>query len=108
MLKICVCGWHLEKFDALYKVLWKLHHENDIPVHIVSNKDSRWLKVFDLPYSYRDNYGLEFGAYDYYLRNIWDGESDVLFTRDMFFRPGKKMFLTTGNMVECFIVVGEF
>jgi hypothetical protein len=28
------------------------------------------------------NGGLEFGVYDYFLKNIWDGESDVLFMHD--------------------------
>jgi|TARA_Y100000310_G_scaffold71534_1_gene67383 hypothetical protein len=62
--------------------MWKLHHNEGIKVYVVSNKDSAWLKVFDLPYVIRQNRGLEFGAYDYYLGNIWDGKSDVLFLHD--------------------------
>ncbi|MAH47223.1 hypothetical protein CMI37_15470 [Candidatus Pacearchaeota archaeon] len=81
-LNICVCGWYLDKFDAFYRTMWKLHHDEGINVHIVSNKPSAWLKVFDLPYNVRENKGLEFGAYDYYLKNIWDGKSDVLFLHD--------------------------
>lgn len=82
MLKICVCGWYLGEYDDLYMMLHKLHHKEEIGVHVVANKPGSYLEIVDLPYSIRENIGLEFGAYDYYLKNIWDEESDVLFMHD--------------------------
>jgi len=82
MLGICVCGWYLKEYDEFYMMLHKLHHKENIPVYIVSNKNDPFLNDMDLPYSLRDNTGLEFGAYDYYLKNIWDEKSDVLFMHD--------------------------
>jgi hypothetical protein len=52
------------------------------PVTIVANRDGlpdKYSGCFD--YRVRENRGLEYGAYDYYLKNIWDGD-DVLFMHD--------------------------
>lgn len=82
MLSVCVCGWYLAEFDGLYRALFKAHAFRGIPVHVVANKPAVYLDVAGLPYSLRPNAGLEFGAYDHYLKHIWDGESDVVFMHD--------------------------
>jgi len=76
-MNICVCGWYFrEPFLSILKEVNK-----DFPVHIVANKMADILDDCGLDYSVRENTGLEFGAYDYYLKNIWDGE-DTLFLHD--------------------------
>jgi SAM-dependent methyltransferase len=79
-VNICVCGWYLEQFDDFYMSLHRL--KSRFPVHVVSNKESDYLKEIDLPYTVRENAGLEWGAYNYYLMNIWNGEDSVLFCHD--------------------------
>lgn len=80
MLNICVCGWYLDEYDDFYMSLHRLHKK--YPVFVVSNKASAYLETIDLPYIVRENTGLEWGAYNHYLMNVWDGEGDVLFCHD--------------------------
>lgn len=79
-MRICVCGWYLEKFDKFYMNLHRI--KNKYPIHVVSNKQSDYLDTIDLPYTVRENTGLEWGAYNYYLMNIWNGIDSVLFCHD--------------------------
>ena len=52
-------------------------------IHVVANKTWGDNDVPEgIPVTKRENTGLEWGAYDFYLKNIWDGESDVLFSHD--------------------------
>ena len=76
-MKICVCGWYFA--DEWYASLLRLNEK--FPVHIVANRDDAFLPLCGLDYTVRENVGLEFGAYSYYLSNIWDGDS-VLFCHD--------------------------
>jgi len=77
-MKICICGWYFnEKFLDALKML-----SDKFPVTIVANRDElpeKYVGCFD--YHVRENRGLEYGAYDYFLTNIWDGD-DVLFMHD--------------------------
>jgi len=77
-MKICVCGWYLlpDFLDML-----SLVHEK-YPVHIVSHTKRIGSVGPGVPFCYTENIGLEWGAYDHYLKIHWDGESDVLFTHD--------------------------
>jgi hypothetical protein len=86
MMKICVCGWYWR-----YPFLTQLETvQSRYPVFIVSHKCDREIKQAmnglkipgDIPFKAVPNVGLEWGAYDYYLKNIWDEESDVLFMHD--------------------------
>lgn len=83
MINICVCGWYyrpecLSVLDVVKKTY---------PVQIVANERNFNVQT-SIPFEVRKNIGLEWGAYDYYLKNIWDGESDVLFMHDdIRFRP---------------------
>jgi hypothetical protein len=79
-MAVCVCGWYLERFDASYMVLHRVNKK--YPVHVVSNRQSEFLATMDLPYTVRENTGLEWGAYNHYMMHIWDGASNVLFMHD--------------------------
>jgi hypothetical protein len=76
-MKICVCGWYFD--DNLYASLWRINQKH--PVFIVAHKDSEMLKSCDLPYEVIENTGLEWGAYNHYIKNVWDGDA-VLFMHD--------------------------
>jgi len=76
-LKICVVGW------SLYEDFYKILKDSKYSVMIIShNSDEEKVSALGLPYRMKENIGLEFGAYDFYLKNIWDGKSNVLFTHD--------------------------
>ena len=74
--KICVVGWHF--FKKMYKPLSKCKFD----VHVVAHRYNKILDDLDFDYSVTKNVGLEFGAYDYYIKNIWDKKSDVIFMHD--------------------------
>ena len=76
-MNICVCGWYF--FEGFYAELWKVNKKH--PVFIVAHKEDTILKICDLPYRVILNEGLEFGAYNYYLMNRWEG-GDTLYTHD--------------------------
>ena len=84
-MKICIAGWYFEKelFDQLSQldfdvsvVVW---HGRAAEKHkeIKSYVKSSGARVYKNWHG-----GLEFGNYDFYLKNIWDGESSVLFMHD--------------------------
>jgi hypothetical protein len=75
-MEICVCGWYF--FPELTASLDQVHLS--YPVTVISHKDC------DIPHSFPiirvPNIGLEFGAYDHFLKNVWSGKDDVLFMHD--------------------------
>lgn len=72
--KICIIGWHyLEDFYQKIKPI-----KDD--VFIVAHRENDLLKDFN--HKVIDNVGLDFGAYDWYIKNVWDGKSNVLFLHD--------------------------
>ena len=73
-MRICVVGWYFypEFYDVLKQIM------NKYPVFIVSHKGNTGL---ELPTAEIPNVGLEWGAYHYYLQNIWKDDS-VFFTHD--------------------------
>ena len=78
-MKICVCGYYYK--PEFFKMMNHIKDKYDI--HVVANKT--WVNgevPASIPVTKRENRGLEWGAYDFYLKNIWDGESDVLFSHD--------------------------
>ena len=75
--KICVVGWYF--FPELYKFLYKYHKDD---VYIIAHRYNKILDDLKLNYTITENIGLEFGAYDYYIKNIWDKKSNVLFMHD--------------------------
>ncbi len=75
--KICIVGWHF--FPDFYKYLSKNYQKETF---IVAHKYNKILDELKLNYKVIKNVGLEFGAYDWYIKNIWDKKSNVLFMHD--------------------------
>jgi len=75
--KICVVGWHF--FPGFYKYLSKNYQKETF---VVVHQYNKILDDLKLNYKVIKNVGLEFGAYDYYIKNIWDKKSNVLFIHD--------------------------
>jgi hypothetical protein len=73
-MKICVCGWY---FNPEFMRQLELVHKK-YPVVVVSHRN----RPIRLPHVYIPNVGLEWGAYNYYLKYIYDGKGKVLFTHD--------------------------
>lgn len=73
-MKICVCGWYY--YPGFYRCLEKVH--DFYPVTVIAHRPNT---VSHLPTVNRENIGLEWGAYNHYLMNVWNGDS-VLFTHD--------------------------
>src|SRR5574343_500831 len=75
-MNICVVGWHY--WPETYKNLAEINKK--YPVFIVAHKRSKLLGGFN--HKIIKNVGLDWGAYNYYLMHVWDGESRVLFQHD--------------------------
>jgi hypothetical protein len=75
-VQICCSGWHF--FDDILEQI----EESELDIHIVAHQDHEWLKKEKIKSTVIDNVGLEYGSYNYYLNNIWDKESDVIFMHD--------------------------
>lgn len=73
-MKICVCGWYY--YPEFYRCLEEVHHI--YPVTVIAHRPNT---ISNLPTVERENAGLEWGAYNHYLMNVWNGDS-VLFTHD--------------------------
>lgn len=74
-ISICVIGWHFHKH--LFESLLTIHTK--YPIFIVCHKEG---DALGLPKELIPNIGLEFGAYDHYINNIWKEDSNVLFLHD--------------------------
>jgi len=74
--KICVAGWHY------FKGICKNFSKSDLDIYIIAHRHNKVLDELNLNYSIVNNNGLEFGCYNYYINNIWDGKSDVFFMHD--------------------------
>lgn len=72
-MNVCVCGWYYNK--AFLKELEKVNE--NYPVFIVGHKNVN----INLPHENIPNVGLEWGAYQHYLMNVWKG-GDTFFTHD--------------------------
>lgn len=75
-VQICCSGWHF--FDDIFEQI----EESELDIHIVAHRGNEWLEKEKIKSTVIDNVGLEFGSYNYYLNNIWDKESDVIFMHD--------------------------
>jgi len=72
-MQICVAGWDFNK--SLYASLSR----NQLDTHAVLHKKGDTQGV---PFCLIPNEGLEWGIYDYFLKNLWDKKSPVLFMQD--------------------------
>lgn len=83
-MKICVCGWYFKTNSEILKYLQQLSLK--YPVFIVSHRTDEESKIklqeCGLLYRIIPNIGLEWGAYDWYLKTVWDGESSMLYMHD--------------------------
>lgn len=70
-MQICICGWYFRS-ECLQPFL---NHDSFVVAH--REGDS-----FGIPCTVIENVGLEFHCYDYFVKNIWDKKSDVLFCHD--------------------------
>jgi hypothetical protein len=75
-MQICICGWYFN--EQLLGVMESINEK--YPVAIIANRDKLPDK-YNFNYHVRENKGLEYGAYDYFLKNEWTG-GDVLFCHD--------------------------
>ena len=76
-MQICICGWYFNE-----ELLDLMEHINKTyPVTIIANRNKLPDKYDSFNYHVRENRGLEYGAYDYFLKNEWTG-GDVLFCHD--------------------------
>jgi hypothetical protein len=75
-LNICIVGWFWN--EDFLNLVSRVQHK--YPAVVIAHREP----IFPppIPYIMRENVGLEFGAYNYYLEEIWDGKSNVLFTHD--------------------------
>jgi len=127
-MNICVSGWYFDR--ELFEVFKQIKNDFDItvvtyyqrangtitrdydsvpvPEMIDSYVKDSGVKHYKIPVA-----GLEFGGYDYYLKNIWDRESDVFFMHDdiKIYRPEifKEMekHLTENDYYQAFIFRDE-
>jgi hypothetical protein len=79
-MQICVAGWYFDRgfLNSLSNVQDKFR--TTIISHLPDAYERYELngaRVIPIP-----NVGLEFGCYDYYLKNAWNGRDDVLFMHD--------------------------
>ncbi len=75
-IKICIVGWYY--FKDIYTQLFK----SKLSIHVVAHRYNKILDELKLDFTLIDNIGLEYGAYDWYIKNIWDEKSDVFFMHD--------------------------
>lgn len=77
-MQVCVAGWYFDRgLFGLLPIVNKIH-----PVFVVANRDHLILRSNRLRSHVRENAGLEFGAYDWFLKHEWNGHSPVLFQHD--------------------------
>ncbi len=75
-VQICIVGWHF--FSDFYKKLSQSKYE----VYIVAHRYNKILDKLNFNYSVTKNIGLEYGAYNWFVKNIWDRESNILLSHD--------------------------
>ena len=73
--QICVCGWYYPR--GFYESLRAVSARFDIVVVANRRGDSRGLTTIE-----RENVGLDWGAYSFFLDHVWDARSNVLFLQD--------------------------
>ena len=73
---ICVVGWYY--FSKFYKQL----EGSEFEVFVVAHRYNKILDKHKLKYFVKDNVGVEYGAYNYYINNIWKKGYDVFFMHD--------------------------
>lgn len=75
-IQICCAGWHFFE-DIIVQI-----EKSKLNIHVVAHRDHRLLRKKEIKSTVTDNVGLEWGAYNYYINNMWDKKSDVIFMHD--------------------------
>jgi hypothetical protein len=83
--QVCVAGWYF--FEDFYNKLSECKYD----ISIVAHKDNSILNKFS-NHIVINNIGLEFHMYDYFIKNMWNGTSDVIFMQDDIFIKNLKFF----------------
>lgn len=98
-MNLCIVGWYyLENF---YRMVEAARASYQATV-VTRKKTNGW--SISLPWSIAiptvscENVGLEWGAYNHYLRHVWDGEDPVLFLHDDIVLPGPEIFDTIAEV----------
>jgi hypothetical protein len=73
-LTLCVCGWY--GWPEFYRLMRRVSQKRTVEV-VAHREIEAWPEATIIP-----NEGLEWGTYDYFLRNLWDGKSNVFFAHD--------------------------
>lgn len=106
-MKICVAGWYYN--EQLFKVLNEVNKKHKVIVvsyygrvngeerrstdkEYIPEKIMRVVAPTGISVISNPNGGLEFGNYDYYIKNYWDKESSVLFMHDDIIIYNNKIF----------------
>jgi hypothetical protein len=74
-MQICVAGWYYN--EELLKLLKRVNERHNVAIIAHRPGDS-----MGIPTILIENVGLEFHMYNYFLTEIWDGSSKVLFMHD--------------------------
>lgn len=74
-MQICVCGWYYPR--PFYERLCAVDGRHDVTVVANRPGDALGLRTIE-----RENLGLDWGAYSFFLEHAWDGAADVLFLQD--------------------------
>lgn len=84
-LNVCICGWYF--LDDWYASLLRLAEKEVIRPFVVANQDHDLLDLSGISYAVRENTGLEWGAYNYYLNHVWEEGNTIFVHDDMDFQP---------------------
>jgi hypothetical protein len=74
-MEICICGWHYHQ--PFYEKITKAKDKFNMTV--VAHREGPQLGIRTIM---RPNIGLDWGSYDFFLKNCWYGATDVLFIQD--------------------------
>jgi hypothetical protein len=74
-VEICVCGWYYP--PAFYEQLRSAADRFDVVVIANRPGDTMGLRTIA-----RENTGLDWGAFSYFVDHVWSGSADVLFLQD--------------------------
>jgi hypothetical protein len=73
---ICIVGWYF--WDKFYKKI----SSSKSSLHVVAHRYRETIENYNISYSVKKNIGLEYGAYDWYIKNKWNGKNNILFMHD--------------------------
>jgi hypothetical protein len=75
-MNICIVGWFWT--PEFLNIVSRIQHKH--PAFIVAHNEPS--SPPPIPYCTIPNIGLEFGAYDFFIKKVWKGKSNVFFTHD--------------------------